>query len=104
MPGVTSAQQKTAIAEFSEVTGMRDQKAAAKVLKQYGWRVSDAVNADGFGGLEEERHGWIWNTGSLDMERKRERGASGELMKAWIQREEHGIRFWHVRTLEHCLA
>jgi len=45
MPGGYSTQQKTAIAEFSEVTGIRDQKSAAKLLKSHNYQVTAAVNA-----------------------------------------------------------
>jgi hypothetical protein len=45
MPGTSSAQQKTAITEFCEVTGLKDQKTAAKLLKQHGYHVTAAVNA-----------------------------------------------------------
>ncbi|KAK3058976.1 Scaffold-type E3 ligase [Extremus antarcticus] len=43
--GGYSTQQKTAIAEFSEVTGIRDQKSAAKLLKSHNYQVTAAVNA-----------------------------------------------------------
>jgi hypothetical protein len=45
MPGTYSSQQKTAIAEFSEVTGVKEQKNAAKWLKQHNYNVTAAVNA-----------------------------------------------------------
>lgn len=45
MPGSYNTQQKNAIAEFTEYTNNKDQKAAAKILKQHNYNVQAAVNA-----------------------------------------------------------
>ena len=44
MPAALTTAQKTAINEFSSVT-QGDKTTAAKLLKQYNWNVSAAVNA-----------------------------------------------------------
>jgi hypothetical protein len=45
MPGNYSSSQKTAMNEFNEVTGVKEQKTAIKWLKQHNYNVSAAVNS-----------------------------------------------------------
>lgn len=43
MPSAMTSQQRNAVSEFTGVT-QADKSSAAKILKQYGWNVSAAVN------------------------------------------------------------